>query len=494
MFNGDTSNDTTKDTLEKLDRSHEGGRHGGDIQGVINSLDYLSEMGFTQIWLNPVLENNMKKYSYHGYSTTDFYRVDPRMGSNQLYKDLSKLAKAKGIGLIKDIILNHIGSNHWWMKDLPATDWINNTIKGKPSFKATSHKRESLHDPHSVEEDKVAFSEGWFVPTMPDLNQKNTLVANYLIQNSIWWTEYADLSGIRIDTYSYSDPAFLSEYTRRIMQEYPNFKLVGEEWSLNPAIIAHWQKGTLRNNDYQSDLKSLMDFPLQNALTQSLIETESWSDGLQKLYATLASDFIYASPEDLMIFTDNHDMSRIATQLNNDPALIKMALAILLTTRGVPQIFYGTEIGMHNNRTDSHGVIRTEFPGGWADHRQNAFDGSGLEKDALDIQAYLKALLNWRKQSVAVTQGELKHYAPKDGVYVYFRSIDADGAHENNQRAQRIMVIVNKNKKAASIRAKDYPSMLKGFTRAKDVLSSEQYDLNKAIEISPTSVMILEIQ
>ncbi|MCW8879639.1 MAG: cyclomaltodextrinase C-terminal domain-containing protein, partial [Kangiellaceae bacterium] len=256
-----------------------------------------------------------------------------------------------------------------------------------------------------------------------------------------------------------------------------------------------WQKGALRKNNYKSDLRSLMDFPLQDSIVRSLTEKESWSDGLQKLYATLASDFIYAKPEELMTFVDNHDMSRVATQLNNDPELIKMALAILLTTRGVPQIFYGTEVAMHNNGTDSHGVIRTEFPGGWSEHPDSAFTGEGIDEKKLEIQSYLKRLLNWRKKSKAITQGTLKHYAPKEGVYVYFRVFDADDGDNENQK---VMIVVNKNKEIVSIVPKSYPSMLgkeiKAKVKAKNIFTSEVFELTKSIEVSSRSVSIFEIE
>ena len=268
FVNGDINNDEVPELKEGLNRSYKGGRHGGDIQGIINSLDYLSDMGFTQLWINPVLENDMAKYSYHGYSTTDYYKVDPRYGSNELYRELVTKASEQGIGIIKDVILNHIGSEHWWMKDLPAKDWINNDAK----FVGTTHLREAIHDPYAAEKDKRGFDEGWFVPTMPDLNQKNPLLAQYLIQNSIWWVEFADLSGIRLDTYSYPNKDFLTVWNRRLMQEYPNFNIVGEEWTLNPAITAYWQKGSKRHDDYETDLPSVFAFPLQAALLTNLTE------------------------------------------------------------------------------------------------------------------------------------------------------------------------------------------------------------------------------
>lgn len=477
--NGDTSNDSVEGLKESVNRTLKGGRHGGDIRGIIEHLDYLGDMGFTQLWLMPVLQNDMQDYSYHGYSTTDFYQVDKRFGDNELYAQLSRDGAAKGIGLIKDMILNHIGLEHWWMKDLPSKDWINNDGK----FKETSHRREALHDPYGTVEDIKAFSDGWFVPSMPDMNQRNPLLAKYLIQNAIWWVEYADLSGIRVDTYSYSDKTFLSEWTRRIMEEYPNLNVVGEEWTTNPAIVAYWQKGSTRHNDYESELPSVMDFPLQDKLVKGLKNEETWATGLRELYETIASDFLYGDPYNLTIFADNHDMSRIFTQLDEDEALFKMAMTYFLTTRGIPQIFYGTEILLKNPGTDDHGIIRSDFPGGWKSDTISGFTGVGLSQQQINAQDFLKKLLNWRKKSKAVTQGSLTHYAPENGVYVYFRS-HAD---------QRIMVVLNKNDEEVTLLPERFKAMLGGFSQGADILSGKTMNLNKNIPIHAKSAMVFEL-
>lgn len=480
--NGDYQNDQVEGLKEGINRRDHYGRHGGDIQGVIDHLSYIQEMGFTQVWLNPVLENDHPKSSYHGYSTTDYYNIDKRFGSNLLYKELSQKAKSKGIGIIKDVILNHIGSEHWWMRDLPSKDWINNNTQ----YKETTHRRESLHDPHGTQEDIEAFASGWFVPTMPDLNQRNPFLANYLIQNNIWWTEYADLSGIRVDTFSYSDKKFLAEYTRRLMHEYPNLNIVAEEWSVSPNIVSYWQRGNKTHDGYQFELPSLMDFPLQDSLVKGLTEKETWSDGLRKLYETTASDFVYADPYNLVIFPDNHDMSRIFTQLDHDQALTKIAIAYFATTRGIPQYFYGTEILMDNRNTDSHGVIRTDFPGGWKMDTISAFSGRSLEKDQISMQNFTKKLLNWRRGSNAVHKGKLTHYAPKDGTYVYFR-------HDNNDK---VMVLLNKSDKTVEINPDDYSSMLSNKekkTSALDILTDKSYLLGNKFSISAKSVLILQL-
>ncbi len=480
--NGNPKNDTMKGMVDKLNRTDRGGRHGGDIKGLLNNLSYIDEMGFTALWLNPVLENDQPSYSYHGYSTTDFYKVDPRFGSNEEYVHLSKEAKARGIKLVMDMILNHCGSEHWWMDDLPTEDWLN----FQDAFKTTNHRREAIQDPHASAYDYRMHTEGWFVESMPDLNQENKLMANYLIQNTIWWVEYADLGGIRMDTYSYPDPAFMSEWTRRVMEEYPNFNMVGEEWSTNPSIVAYWQRGKQNPNGYTSYLPSLMDFPIQSALSVSLNADEGgWDTGWLGLYATLANDFVYADPTNLVVFPDNHDMDRIYTQLNQDAALTKLALAYVLTTRGIPQLYYGTEILMHNTEKGDHGIIRTDFPGGWAGDKTNAFTGKGLEPAQTEMQQWTKKLLNWRKGADVIHKGKLTHYAPYKGVYVYFRELNG----------KRMMVILNKNEAPYNLELAKFSPQLQGIKQGTDVLTEKVFNLEKPeLELPEKSPLILELK
>ncbi|MCL1077982.1 alpha-amlyase [Parashewanella spongiae] len=480
--NGDARNDNVAEMAEGLNRSNKGGRHGGDIQGIIDHLDYIKEMGFTQIWLNPVLENNMTEYSYHGYSTTDYYAVDPRLGSNALYQTLSTKAKSQGLGIIMDVILNHIGSEHWWMTDMPSKDWLNQ----HPQYTGTNHFRESLHDPYAAKADKDLFHKGWFVTTMPDLNQQNPLVTQYLIQNVIWWIETADLSGVRVDTYSYSDKAFLAAWTAAIMQEYPNFNIVGEEWSINPAIVAYWQKDSPRHDNYPTQLPSLMDFPLQEALIHGLKEKESWSSGLIRINQTLANDFLYGDPYNLVTFPDNHDMSRIYTRLDQDVDLVKMALAFFATTRGIPQIFYGTEILMPGS--DDHGELRADFPGGWSGDKTNALTGKGLTDKQIEVQQYTKTLLNWRKQSDIVQQGKLTHYNRDDGMYVYFRHLP--------NTAKKVMVVMNKNAEVKSLNMARFSEVLGNAQRfnARNVMTDESIVINGELTVPKKQTLILEIE
>ena len=475
--NGDPSNDVVAGMREGIDRSEPYGRHGGDLQGVIDHLDYIADMGFTQVWFNPVLENDQPAASYHGYSTTDYYRVDPRFGSNDLYRELSRLARQRGLGLIMDLIPNHIGDEHWWMDDRPSPDWINHG-----TFVQTSHVRRPLHDPHAAPGEVGDFADGWFVETMPDLNQRQPQLATYLIQNAIWWVEFADLSGIRVDTWSYADKDFLSHWTRRLMAEYPNFNIVGEEWIETPAVIAYWQRGQQRRDGYRSDLPSLMDFPLNRALARALNEDESRTTGIVGLYRSLANDFLYPDPGNLLVFADNHDMSRIFTQVDEDEDLFRLAMVFVLTTRGIPQIFYGTEILMSNKGTGSHGVIRSDFPGGWPGDAANGFTGEGLSAAAVEAQRFLRNLLRWRRGAPAVTGGSLTHYAPRNGVYVYFRTAPS----------QRLMVAINKNEASISLDLERFRPLLGDADSAVDPLTGTDQSLAGTLELPARGFLVLE--
>ncbi len=478
--NGNPGNDAVDDLIEKPNRKNPGGRHGGDIQGIENGLDYLADMGFTAIWLNPVLENNQATYSYHGYSTTDFYQVDPRFGTHDAYKTLSAKAQDKGIKLIMDMILNHCGSGHWWMDDLPSDDWINHPTE----YFTTTHRRTTLRDPYTSDYDRRHFSDGWFVPTMPDMNQRNPLVADYLIQNSIWWIESVNLAGIRVDTYSYSDKDFMSDWTCAVMNEYPHFNMCGEEWSLNPAVLAYWQAGKENPDGYRSCLPGLLDFPLQNALKNALLEEEKWNSGMIELYETLSNDFQYADPFKHVIFPDNHDMSRLFSQLNEDYSLFKLAMVYFATMRGTPQFYYGTEILMSNTGDNSHGNIRSDFPGGWPGDSVNGFTGKGLTPEQREAQAFVKQLLTWRKSTTVVHRGKLKHFVPHHGVYVYFRYDDK----------HTVMVVLNKQEKTQEVDLTPLSEILTDGAKGKDVLSGQEILLKGGLTVDARQPLIIEIE
>ena len=475
--NGDPDNDSVESLKEKPNRRNKDGRHSGDIKGIIDHLDYISEMGFTQIWLNPVLENNQKKYSYHGYSTTDYYNIDERFGTNELYKELSEIAQNKGIGIIMDLILNHIGSEHWLMYDLPSSDWINHNGE----FVQTSHIHESIYDPYIPQFEKDLFTSGWFVETMPDLNQSNPFLANYLIQLSIWWVEYAKLSGFRIDTYPYIDKDFLTIWSKRIAREYPNFNFCGEAWNNNPSMVAYWQKGSKPYDGYISYIPSMKDFPLQKALVQGLMSDEKWDSGIGDIYRVLANDYQYGDPYNLLVFAGNHDMQRIYSQLSENMDLYKIAMSFILTTRGIPQIYYGAEIAMTSTR--DHGELRKDFPGGWAGDKIDAFNGIRLSGEQREAQNFMRDLLNWRKSSSAIGKGSLVHYPVKNGVYVYFRLYEND----------LVMVMMNNNKRSIRIDPSRFNEVLAEKNQGISVLDNREYDLTSKINLPGKTALILEI-
>ena len=476
--NGDSQNDEVEGLAEGLDRSDPYGRHGGDLKGIIDNLGYIADMGYTQIWLNPVLENDQPEASYHGYATTDFYRVDPRFGSNEQYRQLAQEAGERNMGLIMDMIPNHCGSKHWWMDDLPADDWVN--YGGQ--FVGTTHDRTSLFDPHGAAADRERFSDGWFVPTMPDMNQRNPRLATYLIQNAIWWVEYAGLSGIRVDTWPYSQKAFLTEWGRRLTAEYPHLNIVGEEWLTNPAMVAYWQRGTPRADGYESYLPSLMDFPLHDAVMTGLREETGGGRGLERIYRMLANDFLYGDPHNLVVFPDNHDMSRVYTQLGERFDLYRIALVFFLTTRGIPQHYYGDEILMVNPGTDSHGVIRSDFPGGWPGDTADGFTGPGLTDRQKEAQAFTRRLLNWRKTATAVHDGTLTQYAPEDGTYTYFRKNDR----------QTVMVVINTSGTQKRIDLARFADTITGTETGSDVLSGEAWS-SGPVDVPATSVVLFDL-
>lgn len=477
--NGDPSNDTVEGMKEGYNRRKRYGRHGGDIQGIRDHLDYIADMGFTAIWLNPVLENDMEEWSYHGYAATDFYRVDRRFGSNSDYAALSREAGERGLKLIMDMIFNHCGTGHWWMDDLPSADWINYGGRYVP----TNHRRTVNQDPWASAADKKRMTDGWFVPSMPDLNQRNPYLAEYLIQNSIWWIEYAGLAGIRMDTYPYPDKHMMAEWNRRVRDEYPHFNIVGEEWSLNPAIVSYWQKGQDNPDGYDGELPSLMDFPLQNAVGEALMEKEDWDSGLIKIYEMLANDFLYPDPLNLVVFPDNHDMPRFYMQMDMDRDMFRNGIVFFLTTRGIPQIFYGTEVLMTHSEGDDHGYIRKDFPGGWPGDKVSAFTGRGLGSHEKSMQDMFRKMLNWRKTAAVIHTGRLKHFAPEDKTYVYFRYDDND----------MVMVIINKNSSVYELDLSRFSEMLEGKTKAKDILGGREYVLEDKLILSPRKPYVLEL-
>jgi glycosidase len=467
--NANPSNDIDENLKEKIiNRKDDYARHGGDIEGVIENLDYISEMGFTAVWPCPLLTNDMPRSSYHGYAITDYYEIDPRYGNLDDYLELSAKVSANGMKLVMDQVVNHCGSEHWWMKDLPFKDWVNfqENYENNGELITSNHRRTTNQDVYASQIDKKEMADGWFVSTMPDLNQKNAFMARYLIQNSIWWIETAGLGGIRQDTYPYSDKTFTSNWAGAIMHEYPNFSIVGEEWSYNPLLIGYWQDGANNKDGYDSNLRSPMDFAMQRLIVEALNEEEKWDTGLVKMYEGLANDFHYAKPKDVMIFPDNHDMSRIFTQLNGDINNTKAALSYMLVLPRIPQIYYGTEILMNDfDKPGDHGLVRTDFPGGWQGDTFNAFTREGLTQDQKDMQSYLKKILNYRKNSKAIHKGKTIHFAPENGVYVLFRSFEDE----------TVIHILNKNETVVSVDLTRFDELGLNAQEVRNIISDDTF-------------------
>jgi len=475
--NGDSTNDSAADMLEKADPVNPNGRHGGDIKGIVQELDYLSDLGVTAIWLNPVLENNMAAYSYHGYAITDFYRVDPRLGNNEDYKSLVDACHARDIKVIMDMVFNHCGDNHLWIKDLPAEDWVHQF----PEFTRSNFRIETAIDPYASDFDRERMQTGWFDIHMPDLNQRHEVLANYLVQNSIWWIEFAGLDGIRMDTYPYSNKDFMAGWMQRVMEEYPDFNVVGETWLQKETHTAYWQNGSHVSGDYISRLGSITDFPMHYALKDALVENEGWTSGLARIYYVLSQDFIYSDPYMNVIFADNHDLTRFYTSIGEDFAKYRMVMAMLLTTRGIPMIYYGTEYLMTGEEPKGHGYIRENFPGGEWGSSVISLQSSVVSKEGHE---YLRKLLNWRKSSEVIHYGKLKQFVPQDGIYVYFRYLDKNA----------VMVVINRNKENKQLDLSRFNEVLKDYKEGKDVITGEKYFLGESIDLQPETAYILELK
>ena len=501
--NGNYDNDIINGLNEnKINRADDYARHGGDIKGISNNIDYIKDMGFTAIWTNPFNENDMFKASYHGYSITDHYKVDPRFGTMDELIDFSKKLKSKGIKLIMDQIVNHCGLEHWWIDDLPFDNWVNyqDEFLNKPIsidkmresplynqdsinkyFINTNHRRTSHQDIYASKIDKDIMTDGWFVSTMPDLNHKNKFMEKYLIQNSIWWIETLSLAGIRQDTYPYGDKNFMSKWAGQIMNEFPKFSIVGEEWSYNPLLVNYWQNSKKNSDGYESNLNSVMDFPMQKNIIEGINEKESWNKGLIKIYEGLANDFYYSDPSRMFIFLDNHDMDRVYTVFDHDLIKTKMALGLIFLLPRIPQVLYGTEILMNNSdKPGSHGFIRKDFPGGWKGDKVNGFSGKQLNKDQIEAKEFVKKILNFRKNNSVIHDGKTLHFSPQEGIYVLFRY--------NSSKV--IMVVINKNTKPFSLNLNRFNEMDINKKYFHDVLNDDKIFLNKKIKFDGPGISV----
>lgn len=478
--NGDPLNDSVPGMHEKNNRDKSLGRHGGDIKGITNHLDYISQLGFTALWLNPVLENNQFSSTYHGYAITDFYKVDARLGTNSDYIDFVAQCHNKNLKVIMDMVFNHSGTNNILVKDPPSADWFNQW----PEFTRPNYKGEVISDPYASDFDRIKMSNGWFDRTMADFNQKNPHVLKYLTQNSIWWIENADLDGIRMDTYPYPDELAMSNWAKAVMEEYPNFNIVGEAWLTLPSHTAYWQEGSKLSANLNSHLRSITDFPLYYAAIAAFNENDGWTEGWSRFYYILSQDFLYPDPQDLLIFPDNHDIERFATSIKGDIGKYKLAMAFFATTRGIPQFYYGTELMMESTPYFDHGSYRRDYPGGWEGDTINAFTGEGLNQKQVEARNYLQKLLLWRKNKEVIHTGKLKHFLPADNVYVYCRY----------NSVESVLIILNKNSQKTTLDLSRYAECIANYKTGFDIISGREILLTSPIELSPMTPLILELK
>lgn len=480
FVNGNPENDVVDGMREKkIDRADSFARHGGDIQGISNHLDYIADLGVTAIWLNPTQENDMESGSYHGYAITDYYQIDRRFGSNEDFCALVEKAHERNLKVVMDMIFNHCGSENYLFKDKPSKEWFNY----HSNYVQTSFKTASVMDIHASAFEKKIATDGWFTSVMPDFNQRNRHVARYLIQSSIWWIEYAGINGIRQDTHPYADFDFMSQWCKEVLDEYPYFNIVGETWLNSNVLVSYWQKDSKLAAPLNSNLPTVMDFPLQALMNQAFDEeTGEWGGGLYKLYDYQTQDLVYANPMNLLTFLDNHDTSRFAQtdEMAKKLKRYKQAMVFLLTTRGIPQIYYGTEILMTGDKGKGDGDLRKDFPGGWQGDTRNCFVKNGrtaLENEAFE---FTRQLLNWRKGNQVIGKGSLKHYSIQNGVYVYQREFNG----------KSVVIIMNGTDDSKELDLAPYQEILPR-ENALDVLTGKNVNLSGKLCLDGRENLIL---
>lgn len=490
---GNPDNNDIKDMNPyKTDRSQPNQRHGGDLEGIRRHLDYFKELGVTALWFTPVLENNSPGGSYHGYATTDYYRVDPRFGTNDEYRQLTDEAHAKGLKIVMDMIFNHCGFEHPWINDMPSKDWLNTPewlydrkdktkAKVNRKYMQTTYKLTPTVDPYASAIDLKETVDGWFVPSMPDLNQRNPHVIRYLIQNSIWWIETVGIDGIRMDTYPYADAGAMALWMKTMNEEYPNFNVVGETWVSDPPYTAAWQKDS-KISQRNSYLKTVMDFSFHAKINQAKYEnTDGSGNGMNRIYENFVYDYLYPDPSSVMAFVENHDTDRFLGN-GRDTAALKQAMAILLTVKRIPQLYYGTEILMNGTKEKTDGYVRKDFPGGFPGDDHNAFTAGGRTPEENAMFTWLSRLLHWRQGNDVITKGSQTQFIPYNGVYVIARQYDG----------KNVMTVVNGTGKTTVFAVKRYAEVIGHNTEAKDVLTDRTVSLTDDTQLEPRKVMILE--
>ncbi len=478
--NGDPSNDNNPSLLEpKADRGGLKTRHGGDIQGISNHLDYFTQLGVTALWLNPVLENNQPYESYHGYAATDLYKVDPRLGTNELYKQLVDQCHKKGIKVIWDVVYNHWGNEHHLFKNLPDSNWVH----WFQQFTRTSYRAETLMDPYASKADRDIMTNAWFDKHMPDLNQQDPHLARYLIQNSLWWVEYAGIDAFRIDTYAYPDQTFMKQLDEAMRREYPDFFLFGETWVQGSPVQAWFTEESEVKKDFNSSLHSVTDFQLFYAITKGLKENFGWEEGFRRIELTLAHDILYKEPNNLVTFLDNHDLSRFYSMMGEDMASFKMGIALLYTLRGIPSIYYGTEILM-KNFSDPDAKVREDFPGGWPGDASNKFIAPGRTKQEQEAFDFCAVLGTWRKANTWFGNSKLMQFVPEENTYVYFRYDDK----------HTVMCVYNGNDKPHSLKLDRFAERIGNAKVGRDIIGKRELALEKELVLEPRSVMVVVLE
>ena len=478
--NGDPKNDKIAGMRDQtLNRDSIFHRHGGDLKGIINHIDYLKNLGVTALWSMPVLENDRTERSEHGYGFTNQYKIEPRLGGHVAYKQLSDLLHKHGLKLIQDAVYNHVDIDHILFKEKPAKDWFHNW----PSYTGTAYKDQPLFDPYSAMADRKITTDGWFTKLMPDLDQTNPYVANYLIQNAVWSVEEFGVDGWRVDTYLYNDLNFMNRCNATLYAEYPKLTIFGELWVHGVPSQSYFVESKV-DAPFKSNLQGATDFQTRDyGIVPALTQPFGWTEGVNKLYTTLAFDYLYKDAYRNVLFLDNHDVSRFFSVVGEDVAKQKMGIQWLLTCRGIPQMYYGTEIIM-KGFTNPDGWVRLDFPGGWAGDKKNAFTGAGLTDNEASVQALVKKLANYRKQSTALKTGQMMQYVPKDGLYVYFRYDDQ----------QTVMCVMNTSDKQMDVDFANYDERTSEFSKAIDVLGSGSFDLSAKAKIPTKTMWVLELK
>ncbi len=491
--NGDPTNDATEDTAEKPARDEFFGRHGGDIQGIMDHLGYIADLGATAIWNTPLLLDNEPEGSYHGYACADYYHIDPRFGSNELYRDFVGKAHENGLKVIMDIVTNHCGTAHWWMDDLPFKDWIHVF----PEYTGTNVCFSTNMDPNASKYDLNLQESGWFVPSMPDMNLDNPFVLHYFVQWAVWWIEYSGLDGFRVDTYPYNEKIPMSEWCASVLNEYPNFNIVGECWTSSIPQLAYWQGGNANKDGFDSHLPSIMDFPLQEAIWKAVpTDSHGWGEGMTRVYDCLSHDFVYHDLSRMMIFPGNHDTDRIGDVLKHNADRHKIVMTMMATMRGIPQIFYGDEMMfVSKDKSQGHGGLRVDFPGGWQGDKVDLFTPEGRASAAVntdgkpvaeglmaELHDYTQKLFQWRKGKKVIHDGKTMHFLSRDNTYAYFRYDDTDA----------VFVFINNSRGKKNVPWSHYAEIAEGLHDGRNVLTGEAAEVNDSTVVGPRQALVVE--